>query len=98
MGIRDRPITARSPWQNRRLIGSIHRECLDHLIIFNEAHLRRVPSTYATYYNTIRTLPCTKMRHSVAPYSEPTSKRKGFIADERRGRIVEVEIIRQAGG
>ena len=58
MGIRDRPIAPHSPWQNayvERLIGSIRRECLDHLIIFNEAHLRRVLSTYATYYNTIRT-------------------------------------------
>jgi transposase InsO family protein len=58
MGIRDRPIAPRSPWQNayvERLIGSIRRDCLDHLIIFNEAHLRRVLTTYATYYNTIRT-------------------------------------------
>ena len=58
MGIRDRPITPRSPWQNayvERLIGSIRRECLDHLIIFNEAHLRRALNTYATYYNNIRT-------------------------------------------
>ena len=58
MGIRDRPIAARSPWQNsyvERLIGSIRRECLDHLIIFNEAHWRRALSAYATYYNTIRT-------------------------------------------
>jgi len=58
MGIRDRPTAPRSPWQNaytERLIGSIRRECLDHLIIFNEAHLRLALSTYATYYNNIRT-------------------------------------------
>ena len=58
MGIRDRPIAPRSPWQNahvERLIGSIRRECLDHLIIVNEAHLRRILSAYTTYYNTIRT-------------------------------------------
>jgi transposase InsO family protein len=58
MGIRDRPIAPRSPWQNpyvERLIGSIRRECLDHLIIFNEAHLCRALSAYATYYNAIRT-------------------------------------------
>lgn len=45
MGIRDRPIASRSPWQNgyvERLIGSIRRECLDHMIIWNEAHLRHV--------------------------------------------------------
>ena len=58
MGIRDRPIAPRSPWQNayvERLIGSIRRECLDHLVIFNETHLRRALSAYATYYNAIRT-------------------------------------------
>ena len=54
MGIRDRPIAPRSPWQNghvERLIGSIRRECLDHLIIFGEAHLCRVLRAYANYYN-----------------------------------------------
>jgi transposase InsO family protein len=58
LGIRDRPTAPRSPWQNayvERLIGSVRRECLDHLIIFNEAHLRHVLSGYAKYYNTIRT-------------------------------------------
>src|SRR3984885_7997718 len=45
MGIRDKPITPASPWQNgfaERLIGSIRRECLDHLIVFGEEHLRRI--------------------------------------------------------
>src|SRR4051812_38311467 len=58
MGIRDKPIAPRSPWQNgfaERLIGSIRRECLDHTIIFGEAHLRRVLTSYASYYNEIRT-------------------------------------------
>jgi len=58
MGIRDRPIAPRSPWQNgyvERMIGSIRRECLDHPIIFNEAHLRRALSTYARYHNAVRT-------------------------------------------
>ena len=57
MGIRDRPTAPRSPWQNgqvERLIGSIRRECLDHLIVFNMAHLRRVLWTYANYYNGTR--------------------------------------------
>ena len=43
MGIRDRPTAPRSPWQNghtERLIGSIRRECLDHVIVFGERHLR----------------------------------------------------------
>src|SRR6202035_3483206 len=58
MGIRDHPIGARSPWQNghvERLIGSIRRESLDHLIVFDEARLRRVLRNYASYYNQIRT-------------------------------------------
>src|SRR5258708_18873009 len=58
MGIRDKPIAAASPWQNgfaERLIGSIRRECLDHIIVSGEAHLRRILISYAAYYNDIRT-------------------------------------------
>src|ERR1700686_5510135 len=58
MGIRDRPITPASPWQNafaERLIGSIRRECVDHIIVLGEAHLRRVLKSYARYYNETRT-------------------------------------------
>lgn len=57
MGIRDGPTALRSPWQNgfvERLIGSIRRECLDHLIIFNASHLRCVLKAYAKYYNEAR--------------------------------------------
>ena len=49
MGIRDKPIAAGSPWQNpyvERLIGTIRRECLDHMIVFGEAHLRRIVDKY----------------------------------------------------
>src|SRR5664280_1056461 len=56
--IRDRPIAFRSPWQNayvERLIGSIRRECLDHMIVFGQAHLRRIVGAYAAYYNEART-------------------------------------------
>jgi transposase InsO family protein len=58
MGIRDRPISPRSPWQNayiERLIGSLRRECLDHVLIFGERHLRRVLKSYCVYYNETRT-------------------------------------------
>jgi transposase InsO family protein len=58
MGIRDKPTASASPWQNgfaERLIGSIRRECLDHIIIRGEAHLRRVLKSYADYYNRFRT-------------------------------------------
>jgi Integrase core domain len=58
MGIRDKPAAAASPWQNgfaERLIGSIRRECLDHIVVFGEAHLRRILRSYSRYYNDIRT-------------------------------------------
>ena len=58
MGIRDKPIAPASPWQNsfaERLIGSIRRECLDHIVVLSDAHLRRILRTYARYYNKIRT-------------------------------------------
>jgi transposase InsO family protein len=57
MGIRDKPIAPGSPWQNayvERLIGAIRRECLDHVIVFGEAHLRRILGKYAAYYNESR--------------------------------------------
>jgi hypothetical protein len=49
---------SRSPWQNayvERLIGSIRRDCLDHLIIVDERHLRSVLRDYAEYCNRLRT-------------------------------------------
>jgi len=49
---------ARSPWQNpyaERVIGSIRRECLDHMIILSERHLKRVLSSYLAYYHGART-------------------------------------------
>ena len=58
MGIRDKPIAPGSPWQNgfaERLIGSICRECVDHVIVLGEAHLRRILTEYAAYYNELRT-------------------------------------------
>ena len=58
MGIRDRPTAARSPWQNghaERLIGSIRRDCLDHVVVFGEQHLRHLLRSYQRYYNETRT-------------------------------------------
>ena len=57
-GIRDRPTAPRSPWQNgyvERLIGSIRRGCLDHVILFGEAHLRQTLQAYMSYYHEART-------------------------------------------
>jgi transposase InsO family protein len=56
MGIRDKPTAPASPWQNgfaERLIGSIRRECLDHIIVLGEEHLRRILKNYAAYYNGV---------------------------------------------
>ena len=58
MGIRDKPIAPASPWQNgfaERLIGSIRRECVDHMVVLSEANLRRILKRYAAYYNELRT-------------------------------------------
>src|SRR4029077_9662869 len=58
LGIRDRPTAPRSPKQNahvERLIGSIRRECIDHVMVLGEGHLRRIMSLYASYYNQART-------------------------------------------
>jgi putative transposase len=60
MNIKEIITAPRSPWQNacvERVIGSIRRECLDHLVIFNERHLRRVMSSYVDYYQVTRTHP-----------------------------------------
>jgi transposase InsO family protein len=57
LGIRDHPTSARSPWQNgyaERLIGSIRRECLDHIVVTGEQHLRHVLKWYIEYYNAMR--------------------------------------------
>ena len=54
LGIREAVIAPRSPWQNayaERVIGSIRRECLDHVVVIGERHLRQILSTYVDYYN-----------------------------------------------
>src|SRR5271166_6073373 len=58
MGITEVVTAPRSPWQSpyvERVIGSIRRECLDHIVIFNQRHLRRVLSSYADNYRRTRT-------------------------------------------
>jgi transposase InsO family protein len=84
MGIRDRPISPGSPWQNgcaERLIGTLRRECLDQMVIVGEAHLRRVPSTYAAYYNQART-------HLALQKDAPSHR-----AVQRSGAIVAIPIL-----
>jgi transposase InsO family protein len=84
MGIRDRPISPGSPWQNgiaERLIGTLRRECLDQMVIFGEAHLRRILSVYAAYYNQTRT-------HLALQKDAPLRR-----AVQRSGAIVAIPIL-----
>jgi transposase InsO family protein len=84
MGIRDKPIAPGSPWQNgfaERLIGSIRRECVDHFVVLGEAHLRRILTKYAAYYNELRT-------HRSLNKDSPIHR-----AIQHRGSIVSVPIL-----
>ena len=84
MGIRDRPISPGSPWQNgiaERLIGTIRHECLDRILIFGESQLRRVLVSYAAYYNQTRT-------HLALQKDAPLRR-----AVQRSGAIVAIPIL-----
>ena len=79
---------ARSPWQNpfaERLIGSIRRECLDHVLVLSERHLRHILTRYFAYYHHARThLSLTKAAPDGRPVERP-----------ERGNVVS---IREVGG
>jgi transposase InsO family protein len=84
MDIRDRPTAPRSPWQNsycERLICSIRQECLDHIVVFGEQHLRCLLRSYPNYYNQTRT-------HLLLNKDSPVSR-----AVETVGRILPVPIL-----
>ena len=73
---------ARSPWQNpyaERLIGSVRRECLDHVVVLNEAHLRRILRSYFAYYHTSRTH-LSLGKDSPEPREVESPKRGGVVA------------------
>jgi transposase InsO family protein len=85
MGIRDKPIAPRSPWQNgfaERLIGSIRRECVDHVIVLGEAHLRGVLQAYARYYNDLRT---HRSLDKDTPFSRPVQRTGGITSQALLG-------------
>jgi transposase InsO family protein len=57
LGLQQKPIAPRAPWQNpfvERLVGSLRRECLDHVIVLHEQHLRRRLTDYFSYYHQHR--------------------------------------------
>ena len=88
MGIHEVLTAPQSPWQNayvERLIGSMRRECLDHVIVLSEAGLRRVLKTYFDYYDRSRT-------HLALGKDAPQSRR---IQPPAEGAVVE---IREVGG
>jgi len=88
MGIEEGVTAPRSPWQNpyvERLIGSIRRECLDHVIVWNETSLRRILRSYFHYYQTSRT-------HLALAKDTPLSR---GVDRPENGRIV---AIAQVGG
>ncbi len=86
MGIHEVKTAARSPWQNpyvERLIGTLRRECLDHVVVLNEPHLRRLLSAYLIYYHGART---HLSLEKDAPEPRPVER-----LDE--GRIVETPMV-----
>ena len=88
LGISEILIAPRAPWQNpfaERVIGSIRRECLDHVIVFNERHLRRLLRSYLAYYNATRP---HQALHNNSPHSRE-------VQPPAPGRIV---AIPQVGG
>ena len=88
MGIEEIRIAPRSPWQNcyvERVIGSIRRECLNHVIVLNENHLRRLLKDYFRYYHESRT---HLSLNKDAPECRP-------IQSNKSGRIIQ---ILQVGG
>ena len=76
MGIHEVLTAPRSPWQNayaERLIGSIRRECLDHVIVVNEIGLSRILRRYLAYYHQSRThLSLAKDSPQPRPIAPPT--------------------------
>jgi hypothetical protein len=79
MGINEVVTAPKSPWQNpyvERLIGSIRRECLDHVIIFNQKHLNIILTSYCDYYLNARTHLSLEKNSPNPRKIEPKSKGK----------------------
>ena len=88
MGIEEVPIAPRSPWQNpycERVIGSIRRECLNHVIVWNEVHLKRILTDYFEYYHDSRP-------HLSLDRNSPTPRQ---VEPPSQGTVIS---IRQVGG
>jgi len=77
MGLREVLTASQSPWQNpfaERLIGSIRRECLNHVLVLGERHLRRILTRYFAYYHQARThLALDKDAPDLRPIQRPST-------------------------
>ena len=86
LGIQEVTISYHSPWQNpyvERLIGSIRRECLDHMIVLDERHLRRILLAYFEYYHKSRT-------HMSLDRNAPVPRQ---VEPPDRGRVVSIPMV-----
>ena len=86
LNIQDVPTAPRSPWQNayaERVIGSIRRECANHMIVLGERHLRRIISCYVRYYNQTRT-------HLSLSKDAPAGRRE---QPPDQGRVIELKHV-----
>ena len=85
LGISEILIAPRAPWQNpfaERVIGSIRRECLDHVIVFNERHFRRLLCRYLAYYNAAR--PQQSLYNQTPIHGKYNRQRAGASSRSRR--------------
>jgi transposase InsO family protein len=86
MGVEEVKTAPRSPWQNpyaERLIGSIRRECLDHVIVFNERSLKRILRSYIDYYHDYRT-------HLSLRKDTPATRQ---VQQPEIGRVIELPVV-----
>jgi transposase InsO family protein len=86
MGIQQKLISPKSPWQNpfvERLVGSIRRECLDRVIVFNEGQLRRILESYFQYYHNVR--PHRSLDHD-SPVPRP-------VESPECGKVIELPLV-----
>ena len=86
IGIEEVVSAPRSPWQNpfvERLLGSIRRECLDHMIVLNEVHLCRILKSYFTYYHESRT-------HMALENNAPIQRE---VESPDRGNVVSIPMV-----
>ena len=97
IGSKQKVIARRSPWQNgycERMVGTIKRDCLDHMIILNELHLRRVLKDYFKYYHEVRTHLGLHKDAPITRASEPSER--GPIRSEPMVRGLHHRYYRQA--